>query len=75
VHAGSASAIVRDRQGERHITALPYNGYEGEWRELHDLVNGTATARYPLSETVADLRFATDVADQAASAVLHGGAR
>ena len=75
VHAGSASAIVRDRQGERHITPMPYNGYEGEWRELHDLVNGTATARYPLSETVADLRFATDVADQAASAVLHGGAR
>jgi len=75
VHAGSASATIRDRQGERHITALPYNGYEGEWRELHDLVDGTATARYPLSETVADLRFATDVADQAASAVLHGGAR
>jgi predicted dehydrogenase len=73
VHAGSASATIRDRQGERHITASPYNGYEGEWRELHDLVSGTATARYPLSETVADLRFATDVADQAASAVLREG--
>ena len=72
VHAGSASAIIRDRRGERHITAVPYNGYEGEWRELHDLVSGTETARYPLSETVADLRFATDVADQAASAVLRG---
>lgn len=72
VHAGPASATVRDRQGERHITALPYNGYEGEWRELHDLVNGAATARYPLSEIVADLTFATGVAEGAASAVLHG---
>jgi hypothetical protein len=75
VHAGPASATIRDRQGERHITALPYNGYEGEWRELHDLVSGAATARYPLSEIVADLAFATGVAEEAASAVLHGGLR
>ena len=75
VHAGSASATIRDRQGERHITALPFNGYEGEWRELHDLVSGAATPRYPLSEIVADLTFATGVADEAASAVLHGGQR
>jgi myo-inositol 2-dehydrogenase / D-chiro-inositol 1-dehydrogenase len=72
VHAGSASATIRDHQGERHITASPYNGYEGEWRELHDLIRGKATPRYRLSEIVADLRFATDVADEAASAVLHG---
>ena len=72
VHAGSASATIRDRQGERHITALPYNGYEGEWRELHDLVSGAATPRYPLSEIVADLTFATGVAEGAASAVLRG---
>ena len=72
VHAGPASATIRDRHGERHITASPYNGYEGEWRELHDLVSGASTPRYPLSEVVADLRFATDVADQAASAVLRG---
>ncbi len=72
VHAGSASATIRDRQGERHITAPPYNGYEGEWRELHDLVRSTATPRYGLSEIIADLTFATGVADAAASAVLHG---
>ena len=72
VHAGPASATIRDRQGERHITALPYNGYEGEWRELHDLVSGAATPRYPLSEIVADLTFATGVAEGAASEVLHG---
>jgi myo-inositol 2-dehydrogenase / D-chiro-inositol 1-dehydrogenase len=72
VHAGSACATIRDRQGERRITASPYNGYESEWRELHDLVSGTATPRYPLSEIVADLMFATGVADEAASAVLRG---
>ena len=72
MHAGSASAIIRDRRGERHITAVPYNGYEGEWRELHDLVSGAATPRYPLSEIVADLTFATGVAEGAASAVLRG---
>jgi predicted dehydrogenase len=72
VHAGSASATIRDRHGERRITASPYNGYEGEWRELHDLVSGAAAPRYRLSEIVADLTFATAVADEAASAVLRG---
>jgi predicted dehydrogenase len=72
VHAGPASVTIRDHQGERHITTSPYNGYEGEWRELHDLIRGRASPRYGLSEVVADLRFATDVADEAASAVLHG---
>jgi predicted dehydrogenase len=72
VHAGSASATIRNRQGERHITALPVNGYEGEWRELHDLVRDTAAPRYPLSEIIADLTFATGVAEGAVSAVLRG---
>jgi predicted dehydrogenase len=73
VHAGSASATIRDRHGERHIAASPANGYEGEWRELHDLVSGNGTPRYPLGEMVADLTFAAEVADGAASAVLNGG--
>jgi myo-inositol 2-dehydrogenase / D-chiro-inositol 1-dehydrogenase len=72
VHAGSASVTIRDRQGERRITPLPANGYEGEWRELHGLVSGTAFPRYPLSEVVADLTFAAGVAEGAASAVLRG---
>ena len=75
VHAGSASVTIRDRQAERHITVLPVNGYEGEWRELHDLVSGAAAPRYPLSEIVADLTFATGVAEGAAAAVLRGGRR
>jgi myo-inositol 2-dehydrogenase/D-chiro-inositol 1-dehydrogenase len=73
VHAGSASATIRDRQGERRIAALPYNGYEAEWLELHNLVSGGGAPRYPLPEIIADLRFAADVADGAAAAVLQGG--
>lgn len=72
VHAGSATATIRDQQGERRIAAVRCNGYEGEWRELHDLVCGNASPRYPVGELVADLGFAADIADQAASAVLLG---
>ena len=49
VHAGSASATIRDSHGERHIAAVAFNGYEGEWRELHDVVSGAAGPRYPLT--------------------------
>ena len=75
VQAGSASAIIRDSHGERHIAAAACNGYEGEWRELHDVVSGAAGPRYPLTDLVDDLTFAIDIADGAASAVLGGGAR
>ena len=75
VHAGSASATIRDSHGERHIAAVAYNGYEGEWRELHDVVTGAADPRYPLTDLIDDLTFATDIADAAASAVLGGGSR
>lgn len=75
VHAGSASATIRDNQGERHIAAVAHNGYEGEWRELHDVVSGAADPRYPLTDLIDDLTFATDIADGAASAVLGGGSR
>ena len=75
VHAGSASATIRDSHGERHIAAATSNGYEGEWRELHDVVSGAADPRYPLTDLVHDLTFATEIADGAASAVLGGGAQ
>jgi myo-inositol 2-dehydrogenase / D-chiro-inositol 1-dehydrogenase len=75
VHAGPAVATIRDRHGERQLAAPAYNGYEGEWRELHNLVNGVGTPRYPLSDVIDDLTFATNIADGAASAVLHGGPR
>jgi hypothetical protein len=75
VHAGSASATIRDSHGERHIAAAACNGYEGEWRELHDVVSGAADPRYPLRDLVDDLTFASDIADGAASAVLGGGPR
>jgi predicted dehydrogenase len=74
VHAGSATATMRDRNGERTIGPWPYNGYEGEWIELHDLVIGAAEPRYPLNRVVDDLTFATDVADGAAAAVRQAAA-
>jgi myo-inositol 2-dehydrogenase / D-chiro-inositol 1-dehydrogenase len=75
VHAGPASATIMDQHGERRLATPAYNGYEGEWMELHNLVSGTATPRYPLPVVVGDVAFATDIADAAASAVLAGGAR
>ncbi|HUC21660.1 MAG TPA: Gfo/Idh/MocA family oxidoreductase [Streptosporangiaceae bacterium] len=75
VHAGSASATITDRLGERHLAPQARNGYEGEWMELHDLVSGAATPRYPLGTIVDDLAFASDIADEAASAVLRGGSQ
>jgi predicted dehydrogenase len=75
VHAGPASATIMDRHGERCLATPVYNGYEGEWMELHSLVSGTATPRYPLSTVIDDVAFAIDIADAAASAVLGGGTR
>ena len=75
VHAGSASATIRDSHGERRIAATACNGYEGEWMELHNVVSGTADPRYRLRDLVDDLTFATDIADGAESAILGADAR
>lgn len=75
VHAGPANVTITDRHGERSLATPAHNGYEGEWMELHNLVSGTATPRYPLSTIVDDVAFAIDIADAAASAMLVGGAR
>ena len=72
VHAGSATAILSDSSGDRLFGPWPLNGYEGEWRHLHDLVTGVATPRYPLADVIEDLIFVTNIADAAEQAVLKG---
>jgi myo-inositol 2-dehydrogenase/D-chiro-inositol 1-dehydrogenase len=74
VHAGSATATIRDEHGEREYGPWAFNGYEGEWIELHGLVTGVARPRYPLSNVVDDLTFATDIADGAEAALRRGDA-
>ncbi len=74
VQAGSATATLRDGDGERRLGPWPVNGYEGEWMELHDLVTGASEPRYPLDGVIDDLTFVTDVADAAEAAVRRGSA-
>jgi myo-inositol 2-dehydrogenase/D-chiro-inositol 1-dehydrogenase len=71
VHAGSATATIRDKDGERQFGPWPHNGYEGEWIELSNLVTTGAMPRYSLGNVVDDLTFATDIADGAESLILQ----
>jgi myo-inositol 2-dehydrogenase/D-chiro-inositol 1-dehydrogenase len=74
VQAGSATATFRDATGERQLGPWTFNGYEGEWLELHDLVTGSAEPRHSLAEVVEDLTFVTGIADGAAAAVHRSAA-
>ncbi len=71
VHAGSATAVICDEHGERRLGPFGFNGYEGEWMELHSIVTGAAQPRYPLRSVVDDLTFTTSIASGAAEAVLR----
>lgn len=72
VHAGSATAVLRDGVAERRFGPWSRNGYEGEWLHLYELVTGASQPRYSVADVVADLTFATDIADGAAQAILTG---
>jgi myo-inositol 2-dehydrogenase/D-chiro-inositol 1-dehydrogenase len=74
VHAGSATATLRDGAGERHFGPWSHNGYEGEWIELHGLVTGDATPHHSLPDVVDDLTLVTDIADGAEAAMRSGAA-
>jgi myo-inositol 2-dehydrogenase/D-chiro-inositol 1-dehydrogenase len=65
VHAGSATATIT--RGGVATTFGPYdhNGYEGEWRVLHDVVHGDRAHLPKLDDLVDDLTFAIDIADAA----------
>jgi len=68
VQAGSATAsITRAGTTTTHAPA-DYNGYEGEWRHLADVVRG-ASARIGLEALIHDLEFVLDFAHQSAEVV------
>jgi predicted dehydrogenase len=67
VQAGSATATVRSLGRTLRIGPTNANGYEGEWRHLHEVANGRPP-RYALEELVADLSFALAIADACAAA-------
>lgn len=73
VHAGSATVQIRSDDGERRLGPWPSNGYEGEWVALHEQVADGAAPLYELSDVVADMAFASDIAEAAAEFVRAGG--
>lgn len=68
VQAGSA--VSRLHRGGATTVFGPFdsNGYEAEWRELHEIVSGEVPAR-ATEPLIDDLRFALVLADAAADAV------
>jgi hypothetical protein len=74
VQAGSAEASVITSTGRSQVGPFDHNGYEGEWRHLHDLANGSGEGGPGLDELINDLTFAVDVAEGASAIVSDGGA-
>lgn len=75
VHAGSGVATFTT--GGRSLRFGPYdhNGYEGEWRALHEVVS-TGSSRAPALETlIDDLVFAVDLAQAASNTAREESAR
>lgn len=71
VHAGSAVATLTYADGtSRRFGPFNHNGYEGEWRALHDLIGGNETAAPSGTTLIDDLTFALLVADNASDYVL-----
>jgi myo-inositol 2-dehydrogenase/D-chiro-inositol 1-dehydrogenase len=73
VHAGSAAAQIRKDGKTLFLGPHGHNGYEGEWRKLAELANGTGQP--PSAETlIHDLEFALSIADGAVGIVDAGTA-
>ncbi|WP_231391918.1 Gfo/Idh/MocA family protein [Arthrobacter sp. 35W] len=73
VQAGSATARITRNGTTTTYGPYGHNGYEGEWRKLAELANGTGTA--PSAETlINDLTFALDIADGTAAAATAAAA-
>lgn len=66
VHAGSATTDVFAGDTSRRFGPYSGNGYEGEWRAIASVVNGSG---HPpaLNDLVADLEFTIAIADGAAA--------
>jgi myo-inositol 2-dehydrogenase/D-chiro-inositol 1-dehydrogenase len=72
VQAGSATATLTYADGtSRRFGPFAHNGYEGEWRALHALIHGDASAAPSGAALIDDLTFALRVADTASDHVLQ----
>lgn len=69
VHAGSATAELRRDGVTQQFGPFVHNGYEGEWRALHDVVHGDSRRAPSLDSLIDDLVFAVDIAAQAGTLV------
>ncbi|WP_151482009.1 Gfo/Idh/MocA family protein [Streptomyces albicerus] len=66
VLAGSATATLTDVSGDR-CWRFPANGYQVEWLHLADVVDGHAEPLIGLPIAIADMLYALEAADGAAS--------
>ena len=67
VHAGSGVATVVHDDGTSVVHGpFGHNGYEGEWRTIHDIVSGDRRHAPKLTDLLADLDFVVALADSAA---------
>ena len=74
VRAGSAEVSLCDTGGHLGFGPEAHNGYDAEWTHLADLASGAAQPLHAPGELVADLAYAIDVADRAATIVSTRGA-
>jgi hypothetical protein len=68
VQAGSGVTTLHRRGQSQIFGPATHNGYEGEWRAIAGIVAGRQ-APPPLSTLIDDLRFALQLADDAAARV------
>jgi predicted dehydrogenase len=65
VQAGSATATITRGGVSEKFGPFLHNGYEGEWRALHDIVHGDTSHAPSLDDLINDLVFAIDIATKA----------
>jgi predicted dehydrogenase len=69
VQAGSATATISTPSQMVRLGPVDHNGYVGEWQHLYDMAHGQPPL-YSSAELIADLAFALNLSDRAATAVL-----
>jgi predicted dehydrogenase len=67
VQAGSAVARLTVDGTTTVYGPFDFNGYEGEWRVLHEIATGDSSSAPALESLIDDLTFAVDIAEASAS--------
>lgn len=75
VHAGSGVATLTTAEQSVRFGPFEHNGYEGEWRAVHDIVSAGSSAAPPLEDLIDDLVFAVDLAQAASDTARKDGDR